>query len=194
MIYLLYNIIYRRRSKNVRKKDVAVNAVVYFVFVILSCVFARIFSNMAVKLVDLFVELQFISASGVRVVTLMLFSAFFIVFIFFKYGYHVAYFDMNESLISALLSVAVHFLLSFVTVFSPWVAGATKHIGGFVAFGDNYTSAEHMMAIPMVTLIMIGVLMALLYAGLLVVGTHNGVKKRLSDRAELMGDSDSEAK
>lgn len=59
-----------------KKKDVAVNAAVYFVFVILSCVFARVFSNMAVKLVDLLVELQFISASGVRVATLMLFSAF----------------------------------------------------------------------------------------------------------------------
>ena len=63
-----------------KKKDVIVNAVVYFIFVIVSCVFARIFSNMAVKLVDLFVELQFISASGVRVATLMLFSAFFIAF------------------------------------------------------------------------------------------------------------------
>ena len=177
-----------------KKKDVAVNAAVYFVFVLLSCVFARVFSNMAVKLVDLLVELQFISASGVRVATLMLFSAFFIVFISFKYGYHTAYFDMNDSLVSSLLAVAVHFLLALATVFSPWVSGATKHIGGFVAFGDNYTSAEHMRAIPMLTLIMIGVLMALLYAGLLVLGTHLGVKKRFADRAELMGDSESQEK
>lgn len=179
-------LIIRRRNETVKKKDVIVNAVVYFIFVIVSCVFARIFSNMAVKLVDLFVELQFISASGVRVATLMLFSAFFIVFISFKYGYHTAYFDMKESLLSLLLSIAMHFLLSFATLFSPWVAGATKHIGGFVVFGDNYTTAEHMMAIPMITLIMIGVLMALLFAGLLVLGTHLGANKRLADRAELM--------
>lgn len=177
-----------------KKKDVIVNAVVYFIFVIVSCVFARIFSNMAVKLVDLFVELRFISASGVRVATLMLFSAFFIVFISFKYGYHVAYFDIRESLISSLLSVAAHFLLSFITLFSPWVAGATKHIGGFVAFGNNYTSAEHMMAIPMITLLMIGILTALLYAGLLLLGNHFGVKKRFADRAELMADSENQEK
>ena len=158
---------------------------------IISCFFARVFSNMAVKLADLFVELEFVSASGVGVVTLMLFSAFFICLISYKYGYHNAYFDLNETLASSLIATALHFLLAFVTVFSPWIAGATKHIGGFIAFGDNYTSDELMKRIPMITLIIIGIVTALLYAGLLLLGTHLGVKKRLENRAELMREKES---
>lgn len=174
-----------------KNRDVAVNSAVYFVFVIISCFFARIFSNMAVKLADLFVELQFISASGVRAVTLMLFSAFFMCFISYKYGYHNAYFDAKETLVSSLIATAGHFLLALVTLFSPWIAGATKHIGGFIAFGDRYTSVEYMKKIPMVTLVIIGIVTALLYAGLLLLGTHLGVKKRLENRAELIGEKES---
>ena len=180
--------------KNVKNKDTLVNALVSSLFVTLSCFFARIFSNMAVKLVDLFVALEFISASGVRAVTLTLFSAFFIAFISFKYGYHTASFEVKENVVGALVGTGIHFLLALVTLFSPWVAGGTKHIGGFIAFGDNYTSIEHMKNIPMLTLILIGALMALVFAGLIIIGTLEGVKKRLRDRAELTGKSEEEAK
>lgn len=185
LCYIVLCNIVSAEENQVKNKDMLVNAVISALFVTLSCFFARLFSNIAVKLVDLFVALEFISASGVRAVTLTLFSAFFIFYISFKYGYHTASFDKSENALGALLGVIAHFLLSLVTLFSPWVSGGTKHIGGFIAFGDNYTSMEHMRNIPMLTLILIGVVMALVFAGLIIIGTLEGVKKRLRDRAEL---------
>ena len=118
-------------------------------------------------------------------------SRFYVCFISYKYGYHNAYFDAKETLVSSLVATAGHFLLALITLFSPWIAGATKHIGGFIAFGDRYASAEYMKNIPMLTLVIIGIVTALLYAGLLLLGTQLGVKKRLEDRAELIGEKES---
>ena len=178
----------------VKNKDMLVNAIINGLFITLSCFFARVFSQMAVKLVDLFVALDFIAAAGIRAVTLTLFAAFFIVFISFKYGYHMAVFDKKEATLGASLGAAAHFLLGAVTLFSHWLAGGTKHISGFIAFGNRYTSNEYIKDIPFVTLALVGVVTAALFAGLVVLGTYLGVKKRLCDRAELTGKSDGQAK
>ena len=170
-------------------KDIIVGGIVNLIFLTLACVFARIFSNMSVKLVDLFVKLEFISASGVRAVTLFLGSAFFALLFSRMYGYHTLAFDKTETPLSALAGALMHFVLSFVTVFSPWVAGATKHVGGFIAFGERYTKSDYMKLIPMPTLILVGLVTALIYAGLLVLGTYVGTKKRIYDRAELLGEN-----
>lgn len=178
----------------VKNKDIFASSVVCSLFIIVSCFFSRIFSNMALKLVDLFVALDFISASGIRAVTLTLFSAFFIVFISFKYGYHIAEFDKKETLFGALAGAGAHFVLSLITLFSPWIASGTKHIGGFIAFGSRYTRNEYMREIPFVTLVIIGIITALIFAGLIVLGVRQGVKERLADREALMGKSEEQAK
>ncbi len=177
-----------------KKRDVLVNGIADFVFLFLACVFARIFSNMAVKLADLFVEQTFLSASGIRAVTLMLFSSAFIFFFSYLNGYHTVCFDPVETPLAALVAVVPHFIISFFTVFSPWIAGATKHISGFIAFGTRYTKAEHMKLIPMATLVLIGLLTAFIYCGLIVLGKYVGSKKRLAARAELMGKNTSDGK
>ncbi len=168
-----------------KQKDIIATSTVYFVFVAVACVIARIASNICVKLCDLFVELSFISASGVRAVTLFAFSAFFIAFFSYKYGYKIAEFDSCEDLVSSALSSLVHLVLSAVLSFSPWIAGATKHVSGFVKYGDRYTSVEHMSKIPFGTLLIVGLVNAVVFAALIYVFKIVGVKKRLSDRAKL---------
>jgi hypothetical protein len=177
----------------VKKKEILVNGIVYFVVILISCFFARIFSNITVKIADLFVEQTFFSASGIRAVTLFLYSAFFTALFSYMIGYHTVCFQKSETLPASLVAVAFHFLLSLITLFSPWVAGATKHVGGFIAFGSRYTKAEHMLYIPIITLIIIGVVTALVYAGVFTMGVYVGTKKRLKDRAELMGEKVDEA-
>lgn len=177
-----------------KKRDVAVNAVVHLVFILLSCLFAGIFSSMLVKLADKFVELDFIWSAGIRAVALSLISVFFVFFFSYKAGYHTADFDRREMILSSLLASAVHFLLALVTVFAPFISGATKLVGGFITFGDNFTVESQISQIPMLTLALMGIVVALVYAGLLVVGSYVGVKKRLRDRAELLGENSEEVK
>lgn len=171
-----------------KNKDIVANAAADLVFTLLSCVFAAIFSTMIVKLVNKFVQLSFISNAGLKTVALLIFAAFFLVFLSYKHGYHCVCFDKVGTVISALLAALVHFILSLSTLFSPWVSGATKPLSGFIRYGTNYMSESQTKNIPMMTLVMTGLVVALIYVGLVVLGTHLGTKKRLADRAELTGE------
>jgi len=177
-----------------KKRDIIVNSAVNLVFTLFACVFAAIFSAMAVKLVNKFVELSFITNAGLKAATLLLFAAFFLVFFSYKHGYHVACFDKTETLLSSLLASFAHFALSLVTVFSTWISGATKPISGFIAYGTNYMSETQTKNIPFVTLIIAGAVMLFVHAGLIILGTYAGAKKRLYDRAELLGENSEEKK
>lgn len=177
-----------------KKRDVIVNAAAYFVFVLLSCVFASLFSLMLVKLVNKFVVLDYTANAGIRAVALLLVTAFFILFFSYKNGYHTAEFDKRELVPASLLAVAVHFLLSLVTVFIPLVAGAVKYIGGFIEFGSSFSSDSQMRNTPFVILAIVGVLCALVYMGLIILGSRVGVNKRLVDREALLRENNEEEK
>lgn len=177
-----------------KKRDVIVNAAADFVFILLACIFAGIFSSMGVKLSNKFVELGFMASAIVAIIFQLGFSVFFTAFFSYKNGYHVACFDKKEVIPSALIASAMHFVIAFITLFSPWVSGATRHISGFIAYGDNYVSLHQMLTIPVLILALVGVGFALVYAGLIVLGAHLGVKKRLEDRAELLGEKSEEEK
>lgn len=169
-----------------KEKDIIATTTVYFIFVVIACVIARVVSNICVKLCDLFVELSFISASGIRAVTLFAFSTFLVAFFSYKYGYKLAEFDESEDIVSSALSTIVHFAISVVFSFSPWIAGAVKHVAGFLKFGGNYTRVEDMSKIPFFLLLAVGLINALIFAVLIYAFKIVGVKKRLKDRAELV--------
>ena len=177
-----------------KKRDIIVNSAVNLVFTLIACVFAAIFSSMAVKLVNKFVELSFIANAGIKAGTLLLFGAFFLVLFSYKHGYHAACFEKIETVFSALLAAVVHFALSLATFFSTWIAGATKPISGFIEYGTNYMSDTQTQNIPFLTLAIAGAVMLFVHAGLLVLGTYVGTKKRLADRAELLGEKQTENK
>lgn len=169
-----------------KQKDIVATSVVYLIFIVLSCVIARVASNICVKACDLFVELSFIAASGIRAVTLFGFSAFFVAFFSYKYGYKMAELDRNEDIISSAFAGLVHLVASTVLLFSPWIAGATKHISGFLTFGSNYTRADDMSRIPFFMLLIVGLINAAIFAVLICVFKALSVKNRLKDRAELI--------
>ena len=177
-----------------KNRDMVVNAAVYLVFILLACVFSRLFAGMGTKLVNKFVELDFLADAWIRTVLLALFAFFFSLFLSYKYGYQTADFDLGETLPAALIGAAAHFLLGFVTVFSPLVSGAVKYVGCLVAYGGNYMSDMQTKNLPTLTLALSGLLFMLLYAGLVVHGTYLGTKKRLEDRAELLGEKGEEEK
>lgn len=177
-----------------KKRDIIVNAAVDLVFTLIACVFAGIFSSMVVKLVNKFVELSFIANAGVKATSLLLFAAFFLVLFSYKHGYHSVCFEKVETVCAAILACLAHFALGLVTAFSTWIAGATKPISGFITYGSNYMSETQTQNIPIITLIIAGAGMLFIHAGLLVLGTYVGTKRRLSDRAELLGENAPEGK
>lgn len=171
------------KSKDV--KDMIVDAVVDLVFTVLACFFAAVFSTMIVSFINKIVQLSFISNAGVRAALLSMFAAAFLIFFSYKYGYQFTCFDGICTVLSALLASVAHFFISLLTLFSPWIAGATKPIGGFIKYGTNYMSDTQTQNIPLITLVTAGVVVSLIHVGLVVLGTHLGTQRRLADRAAL---------
>ncbi len=170
-----------------KRKDIPVYAILDFLYIAVSAVSARLFSNMIVKFVDLFVALDFFSASIVRVITLLIFFFGFVAFFAYMSGYREARFDKVESAAAASASSLFHFLLGILLAYTPWLFGATRHIAGFIAFGVNYNDNELIAEIPTGILIVVGLLHACLTVGLMVVFHFLGFRKRLKNREELIG-------
>lgn len=170
-----------------KNRDIPLYAVFDLLYIIVSAVAARLFSNIAVKFVDLLVELSFFSASIIRVITLSLFFFGLVCFFAYKSGYREARFDKVESAAAASSASLLHFLLGLLFAYTPWLFGATKHIAGFLAFGINYNDSELVAEIPMGILVAVGLLHAILTVGFMVVCHFLGFRKRLAHREALVG-------
>ena len=168
-----------------KRRDIPVYAILHFLYIVVASVAARLFSNLVVKIVDLFVELDFFGASVIRLVTLFAFSFGLIIFLSYKNGYREARFDKVESVASTSAASLLHFLLGLLFAYTPWLFGATRHIAGFLAFGVNYNDSGLVEDIPFGLLALVGFLTACLIALAATVANYKGFRARLAHRAEL---------
>lgn len=169
------------------RKDVPVYAVLNFLYIVVASVGARLFSNIVVKIADLFVELSFFSASIIRLITLLAFSFALILFLSYKNGYREARFDKVECIASASVASAAHWLIGLLLAYTPWLFGATRHVAGFLAFGVNYNREEIIEQIPLGVMAAVGFVTAILIVLAVTVANYKGFRTRLADRAELTG-------
>ena len=175
-----------------KNRDIPVYAVFNFLYIVIASFAARLFSNLAVKIVDLFVELDFFGASIVRVITLFGFSIALIVLFAYKGGYREARFDKVECVVSASAASRLHFLLGMPFAYSPWFFGATRHFAGFLAFGGNYNDNSRIEEIPFGTLVAVALITAVLTVAGITLANYVGFRRRLSDRQALTGNENSE--
>lgn len=176
-----------------KRRDIPVYAVLHFLYIVVASVAARLFSNIVVRIADLFVELDFFSASIIRLITLFVFSFALIIFLSYKNGYREARFDKVESVASASVAALVHWLFGVLLGFipklglsyTPWLFGATRHIAGFLAFGVNYNDSGRVEDIPLGLLALVGFLTACLIVLAATLANYKGFRARLAHRAEL---------
>ena len=168
-----------------KRRDIPVYAVLHFLYIVVASVAARLFSNIVVRIADLFVELDFFSASIIRLITLFVFSFALIIFLSYKNGYREAKFDKVESVASTSAASLLHFLLGLLFAYTPWLFGATRHIAGFLAFGVNYNDSGRVEDIPLGLLALVGFLTACLIVLAATVANYKGFRARLAHRAEL---------
>lgn len=168
-----------------KRRDIPVYAVLHFLYIVVASVAARLFSNIVVRIADLFVELDFFSASIIRLITLFVFSFALIIFLSYKNGYREARFDKVESVASTSAASLLHFLLGLLFAYTPWLFGATRHIAGFLAFGVNYNDSGRVEDIPLGLLALVGFLTACLIVLAATLANYKGFRARLAHRAEL---------
>ena len=168
-----------------RNKDLPILAFLNFLYLLVSCVAAQLFAKLVIRFTILFVELDFAAASLIRLAVLLAVSLGLFAFLGYKDGYRTASFVKAEAIPAVGIAALLHFLLSLLFRFSPWLAGPTRHLAGFLSLGSAYNSTERIEEIPAIALILVGLFVALLWAGGFLLASFVGARKRLRDRAEL---------
>ncbi len=175
-----------------RNKDLPILAFLNFLYLLVACVAAQLFTRLILRFTVLFVELDFVAASVIRLVTLLVISLGLFSFLGYKDGYRSASFTKAEA-VPVGIAALVHFLICLVFRFSPWLAGPTRHIAGFLSLGAAYNATERVQEIPFIALIAVGLFMAALWVGGFLLSSYVGFRKRLCDRAALTGNNENKS-
>ncbi len=169
--------------------DLPVLAIFKTLYLAVSTLAAAALTKLVIRFVILFVELDFLSASIVRMAALLLFTYGIWGYLNYKEGYRNGYFSLSESLAAYGVTAVLHVALGAIFRFNPWVSGATRHISGFLSLGGAYNSEERIAEIPIIAGILTAIGMSILLTVLGSFAEYAGARKRLRDREELTGEA-----
>ncbi|MBO5305903.1 MAG: hypothetical protein J6B12_03985 [Clostridia bacterium] len=173
-----------------RNKELPTLALLDFLSLLIACVAAELLTKLVIRFSILFVELSFVSASIVRLVCLLVISVGILSFIGYKEGYRSAGFVLSEALPAMSLAAVVHYLICMLLRFTPWLAGPTRHIAGFLSLGAAYNATERIEEIPFYWLAIVGFVMAAAWTGCYLLSSYVGFRRRIRDRGLLTGNNE----
>lgn len=168
-----------------KNKDIPILAFLNLLYLLVACVAAELFTILIIRFAILFAELDFAAASAVRLCSLFAISTGLFCYLGYKDGYRNACFVPSEAIPAVGLAAFVHFLICIPTRFSPWLAGATRHVSGFLLLGGAYNAENRIKEIPFFGMIAVGFAMAAVWAGLFLLADYIGFRKRIRDRGLL---------
>lgn len=170
-----------------KKSDWVVFAIFDFIYLIMSCLLAKLVSELVLWMIDRFVVLSYHDSAVISAVTLAVVSVVLVGVLTYRDGYRYATFRLTSSLLSAGAASLLHFAIGLVTRFAPVLFGPTRHIAGLASYGSFYNSAARAKEIPFGMLAVWGLVMLLVYAAVMLLMNLVGCRKRLRDRAKTMG-------
>lgn len=166
-----------------KKNDFLVFAIFDLIYLFAACLAASLVGFVVVWGVNLFYDTGYATDAGIRAAVVGLVSVGLCAILAYRDGYRYANFSWAESLLSAGIASAIHFVLGLTTRFAPIAFGPTRNLAGLGSFGGLFT-AERVEKISFGVLIAVGAVMMLVYAVAFVLANRFGCQKRLRDRAE----------
>ena len=124
------------------KKQIAINGIVYLVTMIVASLLNLAISELAVSFVNLLIAPDFFVLAIVRAVVGILVGAGLLGLIVGYEGYRSIRFPFLAISASVLLAAIVHFLLSVLLRFYPFVAGGTHYLAGIMDLGHKFSESD----------------------------------------------------
>ncbi len=169
-----------------KKADIFINSLIYAVYMLLSCVVVMFAEMLAVKVINLFVEIDYLSLCVIRAVIYTLGVNAILAIAAFREGYKSSTASPIPTLISGLLGALLHLIFSLLFNFAAFVSGGVRSITAIVKFGSALNSPAFSGEIVRLDFVPFFVINALIYVGVMILFNKLGASRRLSDRDELL--------
>ncbi len=171
------------------KKQFLVNGLIYFICIFAALLLNLIATGIALKIVDMVIEMTFFSIALTRIVTAFLLLGG----VMCAVGYFEEHKEMSVNFPLCALSFAVAYIinlgLALLFGFHPFIAGGSKYLAGLLRFGGEFTDADLFRNVPLFFYIAAFTIYIILIFALFLLCAVIGKNKRISDRKELMGNN-----
>ena len=147
---------------------------------------------MAVRVADMFVEIDYFAAVVIRLVVSILVVAGALGAITYMLSYHLAEFDAKRSVATFSLATLFQFLLCLLLKFHPSVGGGVVYLAGIFEHGVSFSSGADIEYIGFVDYMLAFFAISVIYFLTLIICGKFGVKRRLHNREELLSKNNDE--
>ncbi len=158
------------------------------------CIFAACLVNLAamslaVKIVNLFVEVDYFMAVIIRLIVSFVVVSGIIGAVTYLLSYKLAEFNAKSSLCTFSLAIVLQLLLCILLKFYPFIGGGTVYLAGIFESGAAFTSASYIEYIGFIDYLLAFVIFSAGYLVTLLICGKIGEKKRIRDREELLSNN-----
>ncbi len=169
------------------KKQVFVNSLIYFIAMLGACLVNLAVSAMAVKIVNLFIVVDYFSAAIIRTVIAFVTLSGVIGALTWFESFKSAEFHPLKTLVAVGLGGVYHLAVSTILMFYPFIAGGTRYLAGLINMGerfDSFAEVEYIYLWAYLTAFFIYLFVEMICA---VVCGYLGKKKRYDNRKTILG-------
>lgn len=124
------------------KKQITTNAIGYLVCVLVACLLNLAVSALLVKIVNLFIVVEYFEAAVVRLISGFLTCGAVLGAMSFRQSYKSVEFRPMPLLASLALAGVAHLLLCLLFMFHPFISGGVRELAGVLALGDGFDGAD----------------------------------------------------
>ncbi len=176
-------------------KNIALDFLVYFLYLLGSCILVMLAEALLVSVIEKFVAIPYPVLTVIRIVIYTAGVPTILGFLGYFEGYRESFCSVPETVVSGVLASVLHLLFAMLFKFQAFVSGSVRFTAGLLHNGWKITYDSLINKTPYGLFLLTFVGYSLLYIGVLTIAKYLGTQKRIIDRAELRrGEaSDSEA-
>ncbi len=168
-----------------KRFHIALNTLLYFLYMFGSCVIVMLVESMLVFFIDKFVPISYPVLTVIRIVIYTLGVTALMAVIGYYEGYREGHCSIAETIVSGVAAMIPHLLLSMLFKFQDFVSGAVRFTAGLLYNGWSITFDSLINQTPYSLFLAIFAVYGLIYIGALTIAKYFGAQKRIVDRAEL---------
>lgn len=169
------------------KKQITTNALGYLICMVAACLLNLAVSALLVRIVNLFVVVDYFSAAIIRIISGFLSCGAVLGAMTFRFGYKSVEFRPLLLLASLTLAALGHLALCLLFMFHPFISGGVRELAGVLAMGDAFDGADMIGEIYLWTYLGAFWIDFAVQAVVALVCTYLGKQMRLKGRETIRG-------